>query len=73
MEKKMKMELSAIALMAIMFSALAWMVVAGVGEYAIQIVLFSIPLSIAIVLFGTWFSDGKRASRASSADEANGK
>jgi hypothetical protein len=54
MERKMKMELSVIALMALMIASLAWMIIGGVGENAIPIVLFSVPLAAAIVLFGAW-------------------
>jgi hypothetical protein len=73
MERKMKMELSVIALMALMVASLAWMIIGGVGENAIPIVLFSVPLAAAIVLFGAWPAGETSGKKASSADEASGK
>ncbi|MFH0956786.1 MAG: hypothetical protein V1813_02905 [Candidatus Aenigmatarchaeota archaeon] len=55
----MKFELAGIVTIALMFTSLAGMVVTGMGNGLVPLALFSISLSIAIVLFGTWFTDGK--------------
>jgi hypothetical protein len=59
MERKQKLEMAGIVTIALMLTSLAGMVVTGIGENPIPLAMFSITLSIAIVLFGTWFTDEK--------------
>lgn len=51
--------MAGIVTIALMLTSLAGMVVTGIGENPIPLAMFSITLSIAIVLFGTWFTDEK--------------
>jgi len=51
--------MAGIVTIALMLTSLAGMMVVGIGENLVPLALFSLSFSVAIVLFGTWFAEGK--------------